>query len=319
MMCDEIRGTVMATCVSAQKGTPKQNVDRVVMIADHGVAGDAHAGAWHRQVSLLSFDKAEAFRAQGAEAPDGAFGENLLVAGIDFRSLPVGTQLACGDVLLEITQIGKECHSGCAIFEQMGDCIMPREGVFAKVLKGGAIQVGDKMTGGMRMQKESGNGFRAAVITSSDKGYAGEREDVSGKVARELLENAGYLVVRCVVLPDEFEMLKKEMSDICDRNIADLLVTTGGTGFAPRDCMPEATLAIGERQAPGIPEAMRQGSLRITGRAMLSRAVSVLRKGTLIVNLPGSPKAVRENLEFILPTLSHGLEILTGRGGECAR
>jgi molybdenum cofactor synthesis domain-containing protein len=109
------------------------------------------------------------------------------------------------------------------------------------------------------------------------------------------------------------------MEDICDQNIADMIITTGGTGFAPRDCMPEATLAAGERQVPGIPEAMRQGSLRITGRAMLSRAVSVIRKRTLIINLPGSPKSVRENLGFVLPDLAHGLEMLTERSGECAR
>ncbi|MDR1028029.1 MAG: MogA/MoaB family molybdenum cofactor biosynthesis protein [Clostridiales Family XIII bacterium] len=169
------------------------------------------------------------------------------------------------------------------------------------------------------MTEEKKNGFRAAVITSSDKGYAGEREDVSGTVVREMLEAQGYTVGRYVVLPDEFDLLKKEMADICDRNVADLLITTGGTGFSPRDCTPEATLAVGERGVPGIPEAMRQNSLRITGRAMLSRAVSVIRKNTLIINLPGSPKSVRENLAFVLPDLAHGLEMLTGRGGECAR
>jgi molybdenum cofactor synthesis domain-containing protein len=169
------------------------------------------------------------------------------------------------------------------------------------------------------MTEQKKNGFRAAVITSSDKGYAGEREDVSGQIVQELLESQGYTISRYIVLPDEFEALKKEMEDICDNNVADLLVTTGGTGFAPRDCTPEVTLAVGERVVPGIPEAMRLNSLNITGRAMLSRAASVIRKSTLIVNLPGSPKAARENLEFALPHLEHGLEMLTSRGGECAR
>jgi TatD DNase family protein len=145
-MSDKIRGEVVATCVSEEKGTPKRGVERVVLVEDHGADGDAHAGKWHRQVSLLSYDKVEDFRAKGADVQDGAFGENLLVRGIDFRELPVGTKLQCGDALLEITQIGKECHQGCAIFEQMGDCIMPREGVFAKVLKGGAVKAGDVMT-----------------------------------------------------------------------------------------------------------------------------------------------------------------------------
>jgi MOSC domain-containing protein YiiM len=136
---------VKAVCVSAEKGTPKHNAGSGEFIAGHGICGDAHAGPWHRQVSLLSHDKVEAFRAAGAKVEDGAFGENLLVEGIDFKSLPVGTILRCGDVVLEMTQIGKECHSHCAIYKTMGDCIMPREGVFARVRSGGVIKTGDDM------------------------------------------------------------------------------------------------------------------------------------------------------------------------------
>ena len=138
-------GRVIAVCISEQKGTPKRNVGAAELIANWGISGDAHAGKWHRQVSLLSYDKIQAFRARGAEVSDGDFGENLVVEGIDFRSLPVGTQLTCGQVLLEITQIGKECHSHCAIHQKMGECIMPTEGVFARVLHGGAIAAGDEM------------------------------------------------------------------------------------------------------------------------------------------------------------------------------
>lgn len=139
-------GKVLAVCTSPAKGTPKQNVQEGNFIQDFGIEGDAHAGKWHRQVSLLSYDKIEEFRKRGAEVEDGAFGENLVVEGIDFRVLPVGTRLACSDVVLEITQIGKECHHGCQIFQKMGDCIMPREGVFAKVIREGKIRVGDEMT-----------------------------------------------------------------------------------------------------------------------------------------------------------------------------
>jgi TatD DNase family protein len=114
-------------------------------VANYGIKGDAHAGNWHRQVSLLSHAKIEGFRARGADVADGAFGENLVVDGIDFSGLPVGTLLVCGDVVMEMTQIGKECHSHCAIFKLMGDCIMPREGVFARVIQGGTIRVGDEM------------------------------------------------------------------------------------------------------------------------------------------------------------------------------
>lgn len=138
-------GKVTAVCTSPEKGTQKKNVKEAVFIEDFGIQGDAHAGKWHRQVSLLSYDKIEAFRARGAEVEDGSFGENLVVEGIDFRTLPVGTRLHCNDVILEMTQIGKECHHGCQIFKKMGDCIMPREGVFAKVIRGGTIRVGDEM------------------------------------------------------------------------------------------------------------------------------------------------------------------------------
>lgn len=138
-------GKVTAVCISPEKGTQKQNIGEGVFIEEFGIEGDAHAGKWHRQVSLLSYDRIEEFRARGAEVDDGAFGENLVVRGIDFRALPVGTRLLCADVILEMTQIGKECHHGCQIFQKMGDCIMPREGVFARVIRGGMICVGDEM------------------------------------------------------------------------------------------------------------------------------------------------------------------------------
>lgn len=138
-------GKVIAVCISEKRGTQKKNIGSAVFKENWGIDQDAHAGDWHRQVSLLSYDKIEAFRARGAEVDDGAFGENLVVSGIDFRSLPVGTILECGDVVLEMTQIGKECHSHCEIYKKMGECIMPKEGVFARVLQGGVISAGDAM------------------------------------------------------------------------------------------------------------------------------------------------------------------------------
>lgn len=161
--------------------------------------------------------------------------------------------------------------------------------------------------------------FRVAIITSSDSGYNGEREDKSGPVIKKIVEENGYKVVESILLPDEKDMLSAEMKRICDNNDADLILTTGGTGFSTRDCMPEATMEIGERMVPGIPEAMRAYSLQFTKRAMLSRAAATIRKSTLIINLPGSPKAVTECLEYIINELNHGLEILTGQTGNCAR
>lgn len=139
------KGIVQAVCISEKKGTAKKDVRQCNLIENHGLENDAHAGNWHRQVSLLSYDRVEEFRAKGANVLDGAFGENLLVKGIDFKSFPIGTKVKCNQVLLEITQIGKKCHSECEIFHQVGDCIMPREGVFARVLSGGTIKVGDEL------------------------------------------------------------------------------------------------------------------------------------------------------------------------------
>ena len=160
--------------------------------------------------------------------------------------------------------------------------------------------------------------YTAAIVTLSDKGAAGEREDISGKAIKEILLNAQYEVVSEVLLPDEFDKIQSELIRLCDEVKCDLILTTGGTGFSPRDVTPEATSSVAHRMAPGISEAIRSFSMTVTKRAMLSRGVSVIRNSTLIVNLPGSPKAVRESLLFLLDTLPHGLDILTGRAGECA-
>ena len=160
---------------------------------------------------------------------------------------------------------------------------------------------------------------RVAIITSSDSGYRGEREDLSGPVIKEIAEKNGYEVVSMEILPDDREMLSRRMAQIADNQEAELILTTGGTGFSPRDVMPEATEDIVERKVPGIPEAMRAYSMTITKRAMLSRASAGIRKKTLIVNLPGSPKAVRESLEYIIDALAHGIEIMTGEASNCAR
>ena len=138
-------GRVIAVCISKEKGTQKYRIPEGEFIEEWGIKDDAHAGKWHRQVSLLSYDKIQEFRAKGAEIEDGAFGENLVVEGFDFAKLPVGTKFRCNDVVLEMTQIGKKCHHGCAIFQKMGDCIMPREGVFTRVLHGGVIHEGDEL------------------------------------------------------------------------------------------------------------------------------------------------------------------------------
>ena len=160
---------------------------------------------------------------------------------------------------------------------------------------------------------------RVAIITSSDTGYRGGREDLSGPAIREIVEKNGYEVVSADILPDDRKMLSERMAEIADSGAAELILTTGGTGFSPRDTTPEATEDIIDRRVPGIPEAMRAYSMTITKRAMLSRATAGIRKKTLIINLPGSPKAVKESLEYIIDALEHGIEIMTGEAGNCAR
>ena len=160
---------------------------------------------------------------------------------------------------------------------------------------------------------------RAAIITASDSGYRGEREDLSGPAIKEILEREGYEVISMDILPDDQVMLAGKLQEIADSEKAELILTTGGTGFSERDVTPEATEEVIERKVPGIPEAIRAYSMTITKRAMLGRATAGIRGKTLIVNLPGSPKAVRESLEYIIDALAHGLEILSGEARDCAR
>jgi len=159
--------------------------------------------------------------------------------------------------------------------------------------------------------------YRAAVITASDKGAAGERIDTGGPLVKQMLEDEGYEVFYTVIVPDEQEDIKRELIKCADEFDAALIVTTGGTGFSPRDVTPEATIAVCERLAPGIPEAMRAASLKITPRAILARQQAGTRGQTLIVNLPGSPKAIRENFSAVLPALDHGIEMLRGKKSDC--
>ena len=309
-------GKIMAVNISEKKGTQKKNVHSARLMEEFGIEKDAHAGKWHRQVSLLSYEKIEEFKAKGAPIEDGAFGENLIVSGYDLKALPVGTRLRSGEVLLEVTQIGKKCHSGCEIYKIMGDCIMPREGIFAKVLESGTIKVGDKIE---VIYPEKDMPYMAAVMTLSDKGSRGERVDTSGPRAAEILKEHGFKIVEEILLPDEEAQIKKHLIRLSDSRQVDLIITTGGTGLSPRDRTPEATLAVADRNVPGISEAIRAGSMTITKRAMLSRGVSVIRKKTLIINLPGSKKAVEESLSFIIDQLPHGLDTLRENTEDCGR
>ena len=302
-----MKGKIRAVCISEKKGTPKRNVGTANIIENFGLENDAHAGSI-REVSLLSWEKVEEFKKTGADLKAGDFGENLLVEGFDFKTFPVGTKFKCNDLILEIIQIGKKCHSACTVTRRTGKCIMPSEGVFAHVVHGGKVSTGDEI------ELIEGRRFSASILVASDRSSKGEREDKSGPLIKELLEKADYLVTGITLLPDDEEGLYKALCQLADIQKPDVIFTSGGTGFSPRDNMPEATKRAATKDAPGIAEALRAYSLTLTPRAMLSRAASVIRNKSLIINLPGSPKAGKECIEYLLPVLEHGIPILRGEG-----
>ncbi len=303
--------TVVAVNISTKKGTVKHPVLEGCLITPQGIEGDAHAGDWHRQVSLLDQESIDKMTQKGVkDLTPGKFAENITTQGIELYTLPIGTRLLIGETELEVTQIGKECHHHCQIYQQIGMCVMPTEGIFAKVIKDGFVKPGDEIVVVPTI--------RAAIVTVSDKGFSGTREDKSGPALVSALKNKAQ-VLHTMIIPDELEQIKAALIELADSGQVDVILTTGGTGFAPRDVTPEATQAVVERTAPGIPEAMRQASQQITPRAMLSRATAGIRKRSLIVNLPGSPKAAVECLEVFLPVMQHAVETLRGDTYECGR
>ena len=242
---------VVSVNISTKKGMIKHPVEQIELKINHGIVNDAHAGDWHRQISLLdlsSFDKMH--NTANVALRPGIFAENITTEGIDLWSLPIGTRLQIGPTLLEITQIGKECHRHCQVFKEVGDCVMPREGIFAVVIKEGVIKAGQAV--------KIIPTIRVAILTLSDKGYSGEREDLSGPALAEALQGKA-VVANQDILPDDFEQIKAKLIEYADQGL-DLVLTTGGTGFAPRDVTPEATRAVVERPVPGIVEAIRMQS-----------------------------------------------------------
>jgi molybdenum cofactor synthesis domain-containing protein len=299
-------GKLLHICISAKKGIAKHEVPSANIVVEHGMEGDAHAGDWHRQVSLLAHVDIEFMRAKGLTLKPGAFGENLVIAGVDTDELGVGSQLRIGPVLLKLTQIGKVCHTRCAIYYTTGDCIMPRTGLFARVLEGGALHPGMPVQV-VRIVPRSM--IQAAVITVSDRCSEGKTIDTAGPAVAEMLHNVLQAhIAWTLTVPDEVDVIAAALTDFCDRRV-DLIITAGGTGIATRDVTPEATRKVIDRELPGLAEAMRMASARLTPNALLSRAVAGVRRETLIVNVPGSLKATK-NLGAILPTLPHAVKML---------
>ena len=302
---------VLSVNISESRGTRKHPVTGEVKVTGLGIEGDAHAGEWPRQVTLLDRQSVEKMvKKTGKNYPPGSLAENVDTEGIEMHTLPVGTRLLVGNVVLEISQIGKDPEEDSPFHNEVGISIMLSEGIFTRVIKPGTIRVGDEIS--------VVPDIRAAVITVSDKGHAGTREDQSGPALIEALKGKAR-VDRTAIVPDELEEIKALLKGLCDSGEFDVIFTTGGTGFAPRDVTPEATMAVIDRHTPGITEAIRQASMQITRRAMLSRATAGIRRRTLIVNLPGSPKGAVESIEVFLPVMAHAVETLRGDTYECGR
>jgi molybdenum cofactor synthesis domain-containing protein len=294
---------VVSVNVSRDKGTVQTPVDRVAIDA-HGVVGDAHAGPWHRQVSLLSRDEVAAWATRhGRTIEPGAFGENVTLAGPALAEAAPLDRLEIGPVALEVTQIGKACHgTGCSIYQEVGDCIMPRAGVFARVLAGGTVAPGDPVTLHPRT-------LQAAVLTLSDRAAAGWYEDRSGPAIEAALAGlvAGTrwrLATSRQVLPDDGDELTRAAEAALARGV-DFLFTTGSTGLGPRDVAPERVRPLLTKEIPGLMDHVRLRFGAERPGALLSRSLAGVSGRTLVFVLPGSVRAVTEYMSEIGKVLEH--------------
>jgi len=301
------KGTLLHVCISSKKGVAKHEIPSAKLLLDYGMEADAHAGDWHRQVSLLAHADIEFMRAKGLSLKPGAFGENLVIHGVNTDELGPGAQLRVGPVLLELTQVGKVCHTRCAIYYTTGDCIMPRTGLFARVAEEGEVTAGMPVEVVRHVDRST---VQAAVITVSDRCSAGQTIDTAGPAVVELLNRElGARVAWTRLVPDEVSQIAEAIKDFSERRV-DLILTVGGTGPHVRDVTPEATRKVLDRELPGLPEALRAASAVKTPNAWLSRAVAGIRRETLVVNLPGSKKAAVQNLEAILAVIPHTVKLL---------
>lgn len=300
-----MKGRVVGLHISEKKGTVKIAVGAAEFTA-LGIAGDAHAGRWHRQVSLLDAGAVERFTAaSGTAVAPGEFAENLLLTGIDLAQVAPLDRLIIGAVELEITQIGKECHgAGCAVSRRVGECLMPKEGLFARVITPGIVKVGDAAELIERM-------LAVHVVTLSDRAAAGEYEDRSGPriaemVAAHFAGTRWHLAIDRTVIPDEPEMLEKVLEQDRD-GLTDIVITTGGTGIGTRDITPEVILELADIEIPGIMEYIRVKYGADKPSALLSRSIAVVMGETLVFALPGSVRAVEEYTTEILKVLEHAV------------
>lgn len=302
-------GRLAAVNVSDRRGVCKTPVIRALVDLS-GVVGDAHAGPWQRQVSLLAEESLDRFgESAGRAFLPGMFAENLTTRGLDLGDVSLLDRFQIGTVELEVTQIGKRCHGdGCAIFREVGRCVMPQEGLFCRVLAGGGIEPGDRVVQVKRR-------LRCLVVTLSDRASRGEYEDRSGPRAQALLRDHFAATrwrfdVQGVVLPDDAIRLRELL--VTEAPACDVIVTTGGTGIGPRDITPDVVVELADRLVPGVMEAIRVKCGATHPGALLSRSVAAVLGRTLVYTLPGSVRAVEEYLGEILKSLDHAVCMLHG-------
>jgi molybdopterin adenylyltransferase len=297
------QGNVVSVNISEKKGVIKHATAEIVLNGS-GIVNDAHAGPWHRQVSLLSQEDIDRFIAEmGKQIAPGEFAENITTAGLDLGKVAVLDTFRIGKVELEVTQIGKKCHGdGCAIFQEVGQCVMPKQGLFGRVVSGGSIKPGDKI-------EHLPRPLKILIVTLSDRAFAGEYTDRSGPRVAELLGEhfAGtrwHSEIENILLADDAEKLTATMQQaIADK--VDVIFTLGGTGVGQRDITPEAVASLCDKIIPGIMENIRLKFGAEKSVALLSRGIAGMTGTTQIYTLPGSVRAVQEYTGEILKTLEH--------------
>jgi len=299
---------ILSVNISEKKGTIKVPVDTITLTSE-GINGDAHAGMWHRQVSLLGKESLDKMTPTiGRELTYGEFAENITTEGFLLYQMKPFDRLISGNILIEVTQIGKKCHgTNCAIFKETGECVMPKEGIFCRVIKGGELRAGDILEYYPKIMK-------IHIITLSDRASRGIYEDKSGPLLRNLSEAffAGIgrqVIIENSIIPDDEPQLKSLLQSSIQNN-DDIVFTTGGTGIGSRDITPDVIKSLLDKEIPGIMEMIRVKYGMQFPNALISRSIAGVAGKTLIYALPGNPKAVKEYSEEIFKTVEHSFRML---------